>query len=645
MRSILGLATILLGAASLAPAALPAQDFSIGTFAAGSVDCDDIAPDVAVSRGGSFLLVWNRVCEGFETRLVGQLYDAEVRPIGAELDLGTGRSPALIALPDGGFAIAWTRSRSAFSSDLELVRLDARGWQLGSPRSVDAGETDPSKKLRHRLAVSGEGNFAITWIRELQQPYRQEIMLRRFNADLTPASAPIPLEDLPNAFEAPDLAFDHRGDLLVVWARSVAEFPYAFTPIFGRRYPADGSPAGPPFLITVPGFGDNLNPRLIGGSPYGGWSLTWERRLGFEVGSVFAHLPAQGVESGQISGTYVGGAPRLDSTAVNLGLDPGGNVLVLVQPLEAPLVARRFDPNGAALTEPFEVAPKPVWVFDAPAISRSSTGTLVAAWTKAERVNEESDLPDPEEMDISGRTFRPSCPVSQHAACLLGDQIGVEISRTGAGGSIEHARPIVLDATGALFAFGARAPEVAVRLRFGGEPNLDLTYAAATSVGITIRLIDRATGATATATKPPGAFASGRLGIASNAARTAATAETEPLAESPAAAAMALPIDLFGGRFRVDVNWTLPDGTKQKSRGALFDDKRATFRFDERYGGLGLVVGLVDGRTSNGKFWVSLSGLSDAAYRVKVTDTQTGKIKVYHQLAGHPTTRIDRQAF
>ncbi len=636
MRSNLGLATILATLVSLNPTALSAQDLTIASFSAGSAECEDYSPDVAASHGGSFLLVWNRWCGSPPHQLVARLYDAEARPIGPEIDLGTGYSSSLIALPDGGYALAWVLSHA--DQELYLVRLDARGRRLGAPFVVDDGAPDPSSKSNARLAVDRAGRLALLWRRSLAvPPYRYDFLLRRFNADLTPSSEVTSLAGgTLHTPEDPDLAFADSGDLLVAWSQYIADAPNPHIAIFGRRYPVDGSPAGPSFRITQQlGSERHFQPRLIG-APRGGWLMAWQRRDFLGRGdSRFAHLAESTVHLGQVEGTVVDPSGP-GYAGVSLAADSAGSVLVLTE--EEYLGAVRghlFNPAGFPIGSPIEVAPPPIWDLDGPTFSRSATGSFLAVWAEAGKVVLDFDFFIATEWDLRGRIFQRSCPVGQRAACLLSEQFGIEVLRPGAGGAIERARPILLDDGSALFAFPGRTPEVAVSLTQDGS-RAGLTYAATTNSAITIRVTDRTTGRIETVTKPAGRFASGRIeGLA-------ATPAARPAHTSVPTVGSAPPLGLFGDRFKVEVTWTGADGAVQTARGALFDDRRAAFRFGDD---LSLTVALIDGRATNGKFWVVLGGLSDAGYRVKITDASTGKIKTYAKAAGRPQSRVDRQAF
>lgn len=636
------LAALVAGALGLTPAALGADDLEIKSFSAGSATCEDYTPEVAASPGGSFLLVWSRYCEGSTTyELAARPYDAEARPIGPEVELGEGFSFTLAALPGGGYALAWIRSIDSFHSELYLQRLDARGRPSGTPFAVNQDPSEPSFSFQPRLAVDRAGRLALLWQRQESLPYRFEFLLRRFNADLTPASEVLSFSDrLPYGPESPDLAFAENGDLLVAWEQFISEHPSQYTAIFGRRFPVDGSAPGPSFRITWLDSGDHRAPRLLAAPYFGGWLMAWQRTdfLG-KSDARFAYLPEGTVQLGQTSGTVIDPS-REGRAEAALATDVGGGILVLSENYQGPLARRLFDPIGFPAGEPVEVAPFGVWGLDGPALSRSPTGSFLAVWAEAARVEFDIDVFLPQAWDLRGRIFRRECPaIGGKSACLLSERFGVQVSR-GLGAATIYARPTVLDDGGVLFAFPGRIPEVAVRMTQNGAA-AELVYAATTNSELSIQVFDRPNSRITTTEKPAGRFASGRLTRLGDLAAAPASPAAPAISET-AALATAPPLSLFGDRFKVEVSWTGADGTIQRASGALFDDRRAAFRFGKD---LSLTVALIDGRASNGKFWVYLGDLSDAAHRVKITDSATGKVKVYNKPAGRLLTRVDRQAF
>ena len=639
MRCARALALVAAGFLAFAPAAFADEDLSIQTFSAGSAACEDRRPDIAASSGGSFLLVWSRYCEDAPgIRLTTRLYDADARPIGPEVDLGEGVEFSLAALPDGTFAIAWVRPFAPFRAEIFLQKLDARGRRISTPLS--ANPDDPSYSQVPRLAVDRTGRLALLWQRTYSQPYRAELVLRRFAADLTPDSEILAFADRPPYRpERPDLAFAESGDLLVAWGQYVSEPPAApYTAIFGRLFPSDGSEAGPSFRITSLGMGPQTSPRLLGAPRFGGWQMAWQGNSSGKIDARFAYLPKDTVQLGQISGLSVDPSREGYAEAAPAA-DARGGVLVLSETTDGPIARRQFDPLGLPVGGPSEVAPFGVWDAEGPALSRSVTGSFLAVWAAASRVEFDLDVVLPRGWDLHGRIFRRDCPVTGgNAACLFSDRFGVQVVR-GAGASTVFARPTVLDDGSVLFAFPGKIPEVAVRMtQEDGE--VELTYAATTNSALSIQVTDRLTGHVAMATKPAGRFASGRI----ERLGTLAPASDSPLAapRDAAASAAAPPLELSGGRFKIEVTRPGADGAVQRANGALFDDRRGVYRFGND---LSLTVALVDGRATNGKFWVYLGDLSDHSYRVKITDIATGKAKVYRKAAGRLFTRVDRQAF
>ena len=58
-----------------------------------------------------------------------------------------------------------------------------------------------------------------------------------------------------------------------------------------------------------------------------------------------------------------------------------------------------------------------------------------------------------------------------------------------------------------------------------------------------------------------------------------------------------------------------------------------------------LVVKILDARQVNGRFWVFYGALSDVAYTITVTDTETGEQATYHNPPGEICGRGDTAAF
>ncbi len=100
-----------------------------------------------------------------------------------------------------------------------------------------------------------------------------------------------------------------------------------------------------------------------------------------------------------------------------------------------------------------------------------------------------------------------------------------------------------------------------------------------------------------------------------------------------------------GGRFQIKVDWkNYNDGSTGKGTAAQLTSDTGYFWFFDS-GNLELVIKILDGRSSNGRFWVLYGALSDVEYTIRVTDTQTGAVKTYHNDPHQLSSVIDISAF
>jgi hypothetical protein len=104
-------------------------------------------------------------------------------------------------------------------------------------------------------------------------------------------------------------------------------------------------------------------------------------------------------------------------------------------------------------------------------------------------------------------------------------------------------------------------------------------------------------------------------------------------------------LSLQGGRFSVSAAWREPRSGATGYGQPIADSDQSGFFWFFDASNVELVVKLLDGRGSNGAFWVFYGALSDVEYWITVTDRQTGAVKVYHNLPGTLCGRGDTRAF
>ncbi len=90
---------------------------------------------------------------------------------------------------------------------------------------------------------------------------------------------------------------------------------------------------------------------------------------------------------------------------------------------------------------------------------------------------------------------------------------------------------------------------------------------------------------------------------------------------------------LHGGRFEVRAHWSKPDVLEDFGAGTAvpvdISDESGLFWFFD-LGNIELIVKVLDGRTTNGSYWIFFGALSDVEYWITVRDAESGGRRTYH---------------
>jgi len=257
-----------------------------------------------------------------------------------------------------------------------------------------------------------------------------------------------------------------------------------------------------------------------------------------------------------------------------------------------------------------------------------------------------------------------ACQASDTALCL-GGRYRVEArwrdfaGHAGAG----HAGPLTGD-TGTFWFFSPTNVETIVKVLDGQGTNGHawVFYGALSSVEYTLTVTDTQTGLVRQYFNPLGQLSSvgdthgfGPLGAGAAAPRrTVAKPSPLPLVAERTDRAAAVPCQasaerlcLNNNRFAVEVAWKDFQNHTGKGKATPLTggngETGAFWFFDAA--NIELVVKALDGRPSNGKFWLFYGALSNVEYTLTVTDTQTGTIRTYRNPSGRFASVADTSAF
>jgi hypothetical protein len=104
------------------------------------------------------------------------------------------------------------------------------------------------------------------------------------------------------------------------------------------------------------------------------------------------------------------------------------------------------------------------------------------------------------------------------------------------------------------------------------------------------------------------------------------------------------PAGLQGGRFTASVSWSTTDGRTGTAQATPVADNTIGFWFFSP-DNVDLTVKVLDGTSMNGHFWAFYGSLSNVAFTLTVTDTQTGSVKTYTNPQGQFASFADTSAF
>ncbi|RMH15220.1 MAG: hypothetical protein D6696_21295 [Acidobacteria bacterium] len=261
-----------------------------------------------------------------------------------------------------------------------------------------------------------------------------------------------------------------------------------------------------------------------------------------------------------------------------------------------------------------------------------------------------------------------------------GDRFTVRVDWRKPGGEERGAgTPVGLTAdTGYFWFFRPSNVEVMIKVLDGRRSNghFWVFFAGLSNLEYTITVVDRVSGAIRSYHNPAGRFASAgdvtalpdlaHQGAAGRrrwrrtipphrdanppaireSARVSHRDETGERAPSAAAGCSPSPtaLCLQDGRFRVEVEWRRPDGTAGPGEAMPLTADTGYFWFF-RPGNAELLVKVLDGRRSNGHFWVFFAGLTNLDLTLTITDTATGAVRRYHNPRGSFPSAGDTTAF
>ncbi|HEX2644716.1 MAG TPA: hypothetical protein VHU81_17090, partial [Thermoanaerobaculia bacterium] len=228
--------------------------------------------------------------------------------------------------------------------------------------------------------------------------------------------------------------------------------------------------------------------------------------------------------------------------------------------------------------------------------------------------------------------------------CLQGGRFRVEVRwKDAATGARSPGRAVAIsNAAGYFWMADPAGVDLAVRI-LPAAGGFAVSVASLSTVEAAVTVFDTVTGRSRAYSNPAGSLVSLTDAKSFPAASSVAQVATEEDAEdaedpifasAPACAVGPGQLCLAGGRIRAEMTWRNPRTGKDQTATAVSLGGAAGYFWFTAAGAPEVVLKVVDGRVINHFFWVFYGAFSSEAYTLTVTDTETGRKKVYRNPAG-----------
>jgi hypothetical protein len=491
--------------------------------------------------------------------------------------------PGVAVGPGGRSMVVWTGPSLAGGDPRGGANVYGRLYDpAGRPTTGEIRLNGAEPAAGARVAAGPAGEFMVVWNGE------SYLTGRVYGPDGQPLGGEVRIARLTDPRGEPAIVADPAGGFLVAWPDFGSTTLHLPGSLLLQRLSARGTLVGNEILITRSGGGLRL-----AASPLGGFLMTWIESSGDLEADVRAlRLDALarpiGTASLRVNIDSVRHAGYPQGAAPVFHADGGfsvvwSNFVFPGYPGTEGLFARSYAADGTPAGDVVELRPGGSIANSAPAAVVLSSGAVVVLWYEEGR---------PEDLDggLFGRLYDASWNP-------LGDDFRVNTftpdSQTGP----------------------AAAPDGS-----GG-------FLTAWTSGVEPWVVDPL---------PPGWEQKGQDGSYLGVFAQRFTTATCALSSGELC---------LGGRFRVAVQFTDPrSGTSGAGQAIpLTSDTGAFWFFDPA--NVELILKVLDGRAVNGHFWVFAGALSDVAYTITVTDTQSGTSRIYHNAPHQLASRADVEAF
>jgi hypothetical protein len=236
------------------------SEFQVNTY----TTSDQSSPEVASDQSGNFVVVWqSEGQDGDGPGVFGQRFSSTGVPMGGEFRVNSFTtlaqgSPDVAADQGGGFMVVWeSAGQDGSDSGIFGQRYSSTGAPLGAEFRVNTYTTGAQ---RSPAVASGVGNFVVTWEGESADDQLLGIRGQRYSSSGVPLGGEFRVNTYTTGDQRSPAVSDIFGEFTIAWQSDGQDG--SGDGVFGQRYAAAGSPAGPEFRVNTYTFSNQSAPAL-----------------------------------------------------------------------------------------------------------------------------------------------------------------------------------------------------------------------------------------------------------------------------------------------------------------------------------------------------------------------------------------------
>jgi hypothetical protein len=346
-------------------------------------------PSIGADAKGNFVISWDsEFFDGDGQGVVARQFKANGKATSNEIPINTyttrsQRNAEIGVDARGNFVVTWVSDVGNVDQEIAARRFAADGNYLDLADILPVNTYTTKRQSSTQVAMTGEGDFVITWDSEEQDGSKRGIYAQRFNADGVRQGDEIAVNTTTEGDQSsPRIAIHENGSFIITWTGENE----SRTNVYAQRFNANGKPQGQEFQINDRNQGyKDLND--IATTADGNFIVTWhgDSQSKDETYDIFAQIfkpNGTPLTRELVVNSFQSGDQENSAVAV----DRQGNFVIAWESNGQSrdetydVYARRFDANGKPVGREFRLNTFSKNDQHSPSIAMQPQGDFVVTW-------------------------------------------------------------------------------------------------------------------------------------------------------------------------------------------------------------------------------------------------------------------------